>query len=123
MRSCLVIAVRIAQQDGVQVLRLLQIPRRWLLGAVDKTCIKHAILLCCGYGVILLDLDWDCLMLKPVERPLQEGNPIPVVFQNIDPPSPSPPGEFVLPPQQRRGVHTRPAEKGWGGQYFGIRQE
>jgi|688.fasta_scaffold421904_1 hypothetical protein len=65
MRSCLVIAVRIAQQDGVQVLRLLQIPRRWLLGAVDKTCIKHAILLCCGYGVILLDLDWDCLMLKP----------------------------------------------------------
>jgi hypothetical protein len=26
-----------------------------------------------------------------------------VVFQNIDPPSPSPPGECVLPPQQRPG--------------------
>jgi hypothetical protein len=25
------------------------------------------------------------------------------VFQNIDPPPPSPPGECVLPPQQRRG--------------------
>jgi hypothetical protein len=36
------------------------------------------------------------------------------VFQNIDPPHPSPPGEFVLPPQQRRGVHTRRAERGVG---------
>jgi hypothetical protein len=33
-----------------------------------------------------------------------------LVFQNSDPPPPSPPGECVLPPhpQQRRGVHTRP---------------
>jgi hypothetical protein len=30
-----------------------------------------------------------------------------LVFQNIDPPS----------PQQRRGVHTRRAERGMGGQY------
>jgi hypothetical protein len=29
-------------------------------------------------------------------------------------PSPSLPGESVLPPQQRRGVHTRRAERGWG---------
>ncbi len=36
------------------------------------------------------------------------------VFQNIDPPPPSPSGECVLPPQQRRGVyiHTRWAERG-----------
>ncbi len=43
------------------------------------------------------------------------GNPISLVFQNIDPPSPSPPGECVLPPQQRRRVHTRRAERGMGG--------
>ncbi len=41
------------------------------------------------------------------------------VFQNIDPPPPSPPSECVLPPHQRRGVHTRPAVKRVGGQYFG----
>ncbi len=35
---------------------------------------------------------------------LYEGNPISLVLQNIDPPSLSPPGESVLPPQQRRGV-------------------
>jgi hypothetical protein len=34
------------------------------------------------------------------------------VFQSIDPPPPSLPG--VLPPHQRRGVHTRWAERGWG---------
>ncbi len=45
---------------------------------------------------------------------LKEGNPNSLVFQNIDPPSPSPPGESVLPPQQRRGVHTRRAEREWG---------
>jgi hypothetical protein len=38
------------------------------------------------------------------------------------PPSLSPPGESVLPPQQRRGVHTRRAERGMGGQYFGRRE-
>jgi hypothetical protein len=40
------------------------------------------------------------------------------VFQNIDPPPPFPPGECVLPPQQRRGVHTRRAERGVGGSIF-----
>jgi hypothetical protein len=49
---------------------------------------------------------------------LKEGNPISLVFQNIDPPSPSlPGGESVLPPQQR-GVHTRLAERGMGGSIF-----
>jgi hypothetical protein len=38
-----------------------------------------------------------------------------LVFQNIDAPPPSPPSECVLPPQQRRGVHTRWAERGVGG--------
>ena len=51
-------------------------------------------------------------IVETVERLLQEANPISLVFQNIDPPSPSPPGESVLPPQQRRGVHTRRAERG-----------
>ncbi len=37
------------------------------------------------------------------------------VFQNVDPPPPpSPPSECVLPPHQRRGVHTRRAVRGWG---------
>jgi hypothetical protein len=45
------------------------------------------------------------------------------VFQNIDPPPPSPPSECVLPPHRRRGVHTHRAVGGWGGgQYFGRRQ-
>ncbi len=34
------------------------------------------------------------------------------------PPSPSSPGESVLPPQQRRGVHTRRGERGDGGSIF-----
>jgi hypothetical protein len=45
------------------------------------------------------------------------------------PPPPSPPGECVLPPNKgggytlaRRGVHTRRAERGMGGQYFGRRE-
>ena len=29
------------------------------------------------------------------------------VFQNIDPPPPTPPSECVLPPHQKLGVHTR----------------
>ncbi len=37
------------------------------------------------------------------------------VFQNIDPPPPSPPSECVLPPHQRRAV------RGVGDQYFGRR--
>ncbi len=45
------------------------------------------------------------------------------VFQNIDPPTPSPPGECVLTPQQRRGVHTRRAERGVGGSIFWKTQD
>jgi hypothetical protein len=33
-----------------------------------------------------------------------------LVFQNIDPPSPSPPGECVLPPNKGRGM----GDGGWG---------
>jgi hypothetical protein len=36
------------------------------------------------------------------------------VFQNIDPPPPSPPSDCVLPPHQRREVNTRRAVRGWG---------
>jgi hypothetical protein len=44
------------------------------------------------------------------------------VFQTIDPPPPSPPGECVLPPQQWRGVHTRGAEGGgWGSIFWKTR--
>ncbi len=44
------------------------------------------------------------------------------VFQTIDPPTPSPPSECVLPPYQRReGTHS-PGDEGVGGQYFGRRQ-
>ncbi len=32
----------------------------------------------------------------------------------IDPPTPFPPSECVLPPHQRRVVHTRWAVRGWG---------
>ncbi len=39
----------------------------------------------------------------------------------LTPPSPSPPSQCVLPPHQRRGVHTR-RKRGGGGQYFGRRQ-
>jgi hypothetical protein len=39
------------------------------------------------------------------------------VFQNILPPTPFPPSEFVLPPHQSRAVHEVV-----GGQYFGRRQ-
>ena len=51
-----------------------------------------------------------------------EYRAVPGVFQNIDPPPPSPPSECVLPPHQRRGVHTRRAVRGVGGQYFGRRE-
>jgi hypothetical protein len=37
------------------------------------------------------------------------------VFQNIDPSTPSPPGECVVPPAfGAGGGHTRWEEKGWG---------
>jgi hypothetical protein len=45
------------------------------------------------------------------------------VILNIDPPPPSTTSECVLPPHQRRGLHTRRAVWGGvGGQYFGRRQ-
>jgi hypothetical protein len=46
------------------------------------------------------------------------------VFQNIDPPPPSPPGECVTPAfvGGGGGGHTRRAERGVGGQYFGRRE-
>jgi len=37
-----------------------------------------------------------------------------LVFQNIDPPSPSPPGSCVLPPNKGGGEHTRRAGRGVG---------
>ncbi len=46
-----------------------------------------------------------------------EYRAVPGVFQNIGPPPTSPPSECVLPPHQRRGVHTRRAERG-GGSIF-----
>ncbi len=46
------------------------------------------------------------------------------VFQNIDPPSPSPPSECVLPLHQRRGVHnTRQGAEGGGGSIFWKTQD
>ncbi len=45
-----------------------------------------------------------------------------LVFQNIDPPTPSPPGECVPPAYVGGGGHTRRAERGVGGQYFGRRE-
>jgi hypothetical protein len=36
-----------------------------------------------------------------------------LVFQNIDPP-PLSAWRVCPPPQQRRGLHTRRAERGWG---------
>ncbi len=42
------------------------------------------------------------------------------VFQNIDPPSPSPPGECLPPTPLIRGEDTLAGwRRGWGGQYFG----
>jgi hypothetical protein len=44
------------------------------------------------------------------------------VFQNIDPPTPSPPSECVLPLHQRQGGTHSPGGEGEGGQYFARRQ-
>ncbi len=38
------------------------------------------------------------------------------VFQNIDPPPPL--RECVLPPHQRRGLHSRRAVRGWGSIFW-----
>jgi hypothetical protein len=53
---------------------------------------------------------------------LLEGNPMSFVFQTIDPPSPSPPGECVPPAFVAGREHTRRAERGLGGQYFERRE-
>jgi hypothetical protein len=45
------------------------------------------------------------------------------IFQNIDPPPPSPPGECVPPAFIAGGGHTRRVERGVGGQYFGNRKK
>jgi hypothetical protein len=45
-----------------------------------------------------------------------------LVFQNINPPSPSPPGECVPPAFVAGGGKTRRAERGMGGQCFGRRE-
>jgi hypothetical protein len=44
------------------------------------------------------------------------------VFQNIDLPPPSPPGECVPPAFVVGGGHTRRVERGVGGQYVGRRK-
>jgi hypothetical protein len=44
------------------------------------------------------------------------------VFQNSDPPPPSPPGECVPPDFVAGGGHTRRMERGVVGQYFGRRK-
>jgi hypothetical protein len=44
------------------------------------------------------------------------------VFQNSDPPPPSPPGECVPPAFVAGGGHTRRVERGVGGHYFGRRK-
>ncbi len=47
---------------------------------------------------------------------------MPSVFQNIDPPSPSPPGECVLPPTKAGGTHS-PGGEGGGGSIFWKTQD
>ncbi len=63
------------------------------------------------------------LISVTVERSLPEANPISLVIQSIDPPSPSPPGECVPPAFVVGGGHTRRVEGGMGGQYFGRREK
>ncbi len=51
------------------------------------------------------------------------GKPMSLLFQNIDPPPPSQPGECVPPAfLGGGGGHTRRVERGVGGQYFGRRE-
>jgi hypothetical protein len=44
------------------------------------------------------------------------------VFQNIDPPPPSPPGDCIPPAFDAGGGHTGWVARGVGGQYFGRRK-
>jgi hypothetical protein len=44
------------------------------------------------------------------------------VFKNIDPPPLSPPSECAPPAFVAGGEHTRLAERGVGGKYFGRRK-
>jgi hypothetical protein len=53
-------------------------------------------------------------MRKVLTYTYVEDRAVSGVFQNIDPQPPSPPSECVLPPHQRRGVHTRRLGRGWG---------
>jgi hypothetical protein len=52
---------------------------------------------------------WLVTLLSSTHKVLTyvEYRAVSSVFQNIDPPPPSPPSECVLPPHQRRGVHSR----------------
>jgi hypothetical protein len=43
-----------------------------------------------------------------------EYRAVSAVFQNIDPPPPSPPSACVLPPHQRRGYTLAGRRGGWG---------
>jgi hypothetical protein len=73
-----------------------------------------------GSGLLLLRYFAYCYhhkVLTYVEYRTVSG-----VFQNIDPPSPSPPSECVLFLHKRWGVYTRRAARAGGSQYFGRRQ-
>jgi hypothetical protein len=45
---------------------------------------------------------------------LQEANPVSGVFRNIDPPTPSPPGECVPPAFGAGGMTHSLVDRGWG---------
>ncbi len=47
-----------------------------------------------------------------------ENRAVSGIFRTIDPPPPSPPSECVLPPHQRRGIHTLAGLWGGGGSIF-----
>ncbi len=122
LRHCTEVFARIQQRDQCILFSVVNPfsphpPRQWLgstchLSRVNQR--KHCI---AGAGLSIHMI---------VERLLlSEGNPMSLVFQNVDPPpSPSPPSESVLPPQQSGG-YTLPGRRGgWGGggQHFGRRK-
>jgi hypothetical protein len=65
-----------------------------------------------------------CIMYTPSRREIitVRGQSFVSRLPNIDPPSPSPPGECVPPAFVGGGGQTRRAERGMGGQYFGRRE-